>query len=72
MNKPRGGLRLLNTLLVQWFFMRVAVWGEKGGPVRGYRLLIGIVPLTGWWGPYWYVFGLTGPLKLPLFTKRSD
>lgn len=46
----------LNYLVLQWFFVRLAkMVDEDSGEVVGYRWLTGIVPLTGWGGPYMYI-----------------
>jgi hypothetical protein len=53
-------LGLSNFLLFQWFFLRLAfVYDEVGGELkyRHWMFIHGIVPLTGWWGPYRYAWG---------------
>lgn len=50
LSTPRA---LLNFFVLQWFGFRLG----EGHWVRNrhtynYALIIGVVPLTGWWGPY--------------------
>ena len=47
-----SALYLLNFVLLQWFFVRLAKVVEDDGTVVCWMLLGGIVPLTGWWSPY--------------------
>lgn len=35
----------LNVLFLQWFFCRLS-YGDR------WRMLLGIIPLTGWWSDY--------------------
>lgn len=49
----RTAVGTLNFLLLQWFGVRVArVICADTGRLLGFRILGPIVPLTGWWGPY--------------------
>lgn len=44
----------LNFLVLQWVFVRlVRVSDLEDGRTMDWHWLIGIVPLTGWWTPYW-------------------
>jgi hypothetical protein len=46
-------LCLLNFVILQWFFIRLARISDKEtGKVLGYKMLVGVVPLTGWWSDY--------------------
>lgn len=46
-------LGLLNFLLLQWFFVRLArVVDKRTGRTAGWRVLRWPWPLTGWWSPY--------------------
>jgi hypothetical protein len=38
----------LNRIILQWFFVRLG-YGNQ------WRLMWGIVPLTGWWSDYWRI-----------------
>jgi hypothetical protein len=45
----------LNWYFLQWFFIRVCRWGYiSSGPLKqeGWKLMIGVLPLTGWKNPY--------------------
>ena len=41
----------LNYLVLQWFWVRLAKAYDDGEDV-GWKLLIGVVPMTGWGGGY--------------------
>jgi len=57
----RGGvamtwLGLLNSVILQWFFVRLAkIVDTETKVIVGWDLLRWIVPLTGWWSDYRYV-----------------
>ena len=44
----------LNFLFLQWLWIRLYWYRDtpQGKPL-GYGLKLGIMPLTGWWTPYW-------------------
>ena len=48
-------LGTVNFIFVQWFFVRLAVIVEDDDAILGWCWLKGVVPLTGWWGNYWYL-----------------
>jgi len=48
-------LGYLNFLILQWLFIRLTKWEEDNQ--NGFGLLIGVLPLTGWWSRY---------IKLPI------
>lgn len=54
-------LGILNFIIIQWFFTRLAkvviiIDEEKGEyEFKEYKLLKGIIPLTGWWSDYKYI-----------------
>lgn len=66
MPRPSLWLLLLNLLLLQWFFVRLyRAIDIKTGRTVGFGLLLGIVPLTGWWSRY------IGPWRItPCFYVR--
>lgn len=41
----------LNFLLLQWLFIRILQWEDEDG-TKGLGLLVGVIPLTGWWSDY--------------------
>lgn len=45
----RTSLGLLNFCFFQWYWIRLARVGREG---RHYGLIVGVVPLTGWWSNY--------------------
>ncbi len=49
-------LGLLNFIILQWFFIRLAIMTEMGTHrfVR-FKIKKWIVPLTGWWNNYIYI-----------------
>lgn len=52
-----GWLGLLNFMLLQWIFVRLAKEVDtKSKKIVKWKLLIGIVPLTGWWNDYIYIY----------------
>lgn len=42
-------------LLIQWLFIRVCVAADKDRNIVGCYVIGFIIPLTGWWGKYWWV-----------------
>lgn len=49
-------LGLLNSIVLQWFFVRLArIVDTKTKIIVGWKLLKWIVPLTGWWSDYRYI-----------------
>jgi hypothetical protein len=44
----------LNYLVLQWFFVRLARVIDSGRTV-GWKWLVGVVPLTGWWSDFRFV-----------------
>lgn len=48
-------LGMLNFVVLQWFFLRLARVREPAGAVVGYTWLVGVVPLTGWWSDYRWI-----------------
>lgn len=45
-----------NFLLFQWFFIRRGKVVDKNGNVIRWVWLTGILPLTGWWSDYIYIY----------------
>lgn len=41
-----------NFFLFQWLFFRVTRQVNNTGVTTGYGVLMGVVPLTGWWSNY--------------------
>jgi len=56
---PKSALGRLNFFLLQWWFMRLAhVYYEDMPEVSiGWKILKGVIPLTGWWSSYRYLPG---------------
>jgi hypothetical protein len=48
-------LGYLNFIIIQWLCIRLTKWQENNQ--KGYGILIGVLPLTGWWSKY---------IKLPI------
>lgn len=56
MRMPRSWLGRFNYLILQWFFVRLARLEDADtGERRGWSLIWGAVPLTGWGTPYRWV-----------------
>lgn len=53
---PTSPLGLLNFLVLQWFFVRLAKVCDDEGRTLSWTWLKGIVPLTGWWSRYRFVW----------------
>jgi hypothetical protein len=73
---PMRLIRALNILFLQWLGVRLAATGPATEPFKpsGFGLMIGVVPLTGWWspfiGPRWmtkFHSDLLDVVSLPLF-----
>jgi len=47
-------LGLFNFLILQWFFIRLAKIVENN-KITGWKILKGIIPLSGWWSNYKYI-----------------
>lgn len=60
-------LGILNFLILQWFFVRLAK-EVRFGKVERYHLLTGIVPFTGWWSNYIYV----GKVRQAVYRHDAD
>ena len=43
-------LGYVNFIIIQWLFIRLTKWEENDQ--KGFGLLIGVLPLTGWWSNY--------------------
>jgi hypothetical protein len=55
--KVPSRLWFLNFLLLQWFTLRLAyVIDRASGKRLHFKLLLGVVPLTGWWSPYRWIW----------------
>jgi len=49
-------LKLANVVFLQWFFIRLAkIVDTDTGRIIGWKVLTGIVPLTGWTNDYRYL-----------------
>ena len=47
----------LNILILQWFFIRLAYSINLNNQHTKYLILKWIVPTTGWWSDYKYIYG---------------
>ena len=52
----KSWLHKLNYYILQWFCIRLAKVVNEKGKVMYYYIMWGIVPLTGWDGPYKYLY----------------
>lgn len=53
----RSWLGWLNFFLLQWFFLRLQEVLEDDGKTHvRWQVVTGIVPLTGWWSNYVYLW----------------
>ena len=63
--RVRSWLFWVNFLFFQWFFVRLArevTMDHK--TTTGYALVGVMVPLTGWWNDYWYLWRIKNiPIK---------
>lgn len=49
----------INFLLLQWFFIRLArIVDIKTNKIIGYNILGIVLPLTGWWSRYIWIYRL--------------
>lgn len=46
---------MLNFFILQWLFVRLGR-EIKNGKSKNFKLMFFILPLTGWWGDYIYLF----------------
>jgi hypothetical protein len=43
-------LEFINKFFFQWLFVRITRWSDE--KYKGYGILIGVLPLTGWFSDY--------------------
>lgn len=68
-------LKAVNVFFFQWLFMRLTKCIENDNAdyvktMSWYSLQLGILPCTGWWSKYIYVFGK--PKFIKLSSKKRD
>jgi hypothetical protein len=50
----------LNILIIQWFFIRLARVLDDNGNTIKFKIIGIIVPVTGWFSDYIYVYKIRG------------
>ena len=58
MNPFRSWLGALNFLVLQWLFIRLQETVDDNGAHEKWNVIGFIVPVTGWWNRYWYIWRL--------------